>query len=282
MSLSSATNRVVYTGNGVASTFSITFDIFDDDHIAVYKETISDGTVVLLVKTTDYTLNANLDILTLVAGALSSLYRLLIVRSVPLTQLTDIRNQGTFLPETHEETFDYLTMIDQQQQRQIDRSVKVAEADYAFDTILPRINDAAGKLLQVNASSDGFDLIEETDISATPGPPEIFGSLGSPRSIVSATGIVAGSNHMSVDATNQVIFVKGSIAGENIISANPQISDGTVVGMLMYILGADNSNYITLNHGNNLVLNGPWSSNNNNSLTLMWQGSDWTELNRKQ
>jgi len=279
MSLSVTTNRVVYTGNGSASSFSVTFAIFSQDHLVVLKETISTGAVSTLALTTDYTVNAALNSVTLVAGALSSLYRLLILRTVPLTQLTDIRNQGTFYPETHEQTFDYLTEIDQQQQRQVDRSLKVAEADYSFDPILPRV--AANKLFQINASANGINLIDEADVAATPAAPTIFGSTGTPRSIVAATGIVAASSHMSVSTTNQIIFVESSISGETIVSANPQIQGGTVIGQMMFLVGADDTDYITLNDGTGLALNGPWSSLLTNVLTLFWNGTVWCEMGRK-
>lgn len=45
----------------------------------------------------------------------------------PLTQATDIRNQGGFFADTHEDKFDDLTMIDQQQQDEIDRALKLSE-----------------------------------------------------------------------------------------------------------------------------------------------------------
>jgi hypothetical protein len=59
------------------------------------------------------------------ASALTDGYALTIVRQVPITQETDLRNQGSFFAETHEDVFDRLTMVAQQLQEQIDRSAKL-------------------------------------------------------------------------------------------------------------------------------------------------------------
>ncbi len=45
---------------------------------------------------------------------LQSNYSLVIVRDLDIVQETDLRNQGTFFAEVHEDAFDYLTMIIQQ------------------------------------------------------------------------------------------------------------------------------------------------------------------------
>jgi hypothetical protein len=55
---------------------------------------------------------------------------------VDLTQPTSIRNQGAFFPEIHENVFDRLTMIDQQQQEQLDRSLHIPSGS-SVSTVLP-------------------------------------------------------------------------------------------------------------------------------------------------
>ncbi|WP_251279096.1 hypothetical protein, partial [Enterobacter hormaechei] len=47
---------------------------------------------------------------------------ILIVRVVPLDQPTDITNQGAFLPEIHEDAFDYRVM---QMQQTADGNIKL-------------------------------------------------------------------------------------------------------------------------------------------------------------
>ncbi|WP_282460093.1 hypothetical protein, partial [Mycoplasmopsis arginini] len=65
-------------------------------------------------------------------------------------------------PETHEDTFDKLVMLDQQQQDEIDRSVKLPEtvSGSDFDTTLPSdILDSADKVPVMNATGDGFAAV---------------------------------------------------------------------------------------------------------------------------
>lgn len=124
--------------------------------------------------------------------------------------------------------------------------------------------------------------IGPTGATGPPGStlPTVFGSLAGGRSIVAGTGIVSASSHMSTSASYQLIFVIGSLAGENIITANPQIEAGTTVGMKMLIKGPPSGGYITLNNGNGLKLDGPWSSQDN-SLSVTYDGTDWSEDSRK-
>lgn len=113
------------------------------------------------------------------------------------------------------------------------------------------------------------------------GAPTVFGSTGTPRSVVAATGITSGASHMSTTVNWQNIFVVGSISGESDISANPQISNGTLAGQQeMTIIGTNDSDFILLEDGNGLRLTGPWRSYNGAILRLLWNGTVWTELYR--
>lgn len=171
MSLSSATNRNDYTGNGSVDTYSYTFKVFSEDHLVVTVRD-TDDVETTLTKTTHYTVSGvgstNGGSVALVAGAfdwlnvgndLKSGYKLTIRRVVPLTQETDIRNAGTFYPATHEDQFDKQVMISQQQQDDLDRSVTLPETVTSsdFDPTLPSdILDSANKVPMVNATGDGF------------------------------------------------------------------------------------------------------------------------------
>lgn len=140
MTVASATNRNNYDGNGTADTFAYSFKIFDQSHLLVTVMNDSTGVETTLAITTQYTVTGvgdpNGGNVVLVddgsdwidaSGDLDTGYSLTIRRVVPLTQETDIRNQGDFFPEAHEDQFDLLVMIDQQQQDEIDRSLKLNE-----------------------------------------------------------------------------------------------------------------------------------------------------------
>lgn len=168
--ISSSTSRSTYTGNGNVDTYSYGFRIFSNTDLLVTVRNTSDVETTLVL-TTDYTVTgvgsssgnvvlvnssqAWLD----ADGDLKSGYILTIRRVRPLTQDTDIRNQGQFYPETHEDTFDHLVMIDQQQQDELDRSMKLPEtiSSSDFDPTFPTgLIDNPGASFIVNDTGDGF------------------------------------------------------------------------------------------------------------------------------
>src|SRR3954470_9801134 len=124
MTIQSDISRNDYLGNGVTSSYSYTFSIDDEDDIRVIVRD-DDGLEEVLVLTTDYTVAGVGDSgggsITLLGGPLESGCGLTIRRIVDITQLADIRSLGDFYPEVHEDVFDKLTRIDQQQQDEIDR-----------------------------------------------------------------------------------------------------------------------------------------------------------------
>lgn len=163
MSLSSATSRNDYTGTGLLDEYDYTFRIFAETDLLVTQRD-DEGVETTLDLEDDYTVDGVGDsgggTITLVAGALASDYTLSIRRVRPLTQETDIRNQGSFFPETHEDAFDHAMMVDQQQQDEIDRTIKIAEtldpADFDL-TLGADVADQAGRSIIVNEDGDGFE-----------------------------------------------------------------------------------------------------------------------------
>lgn len=53
------------------------------------------------------------------SGVLKSGYSITIARVVPLTQITNVRGEGRYNPEIHENEYDLLCMADQQIQAQV-------------------------------------------------------------------------------------------------------------------------------------------------------------------
>lgn len=167
MTISSTTNRNDYTGTSSLDVYAYTFRILAQSDLLVTVRNTSDVETTLTINT-DYTVSGvgssgggNVTLVNgsqawLTAGNLTTGYVLTIRRVRPLTQSTDIRNQGTFYPEGHEDAFDHLVMIDQQQQDEIDRSVKISEtanpAD--IDTTIPF--PSAGLAIGWNQDEDGL------------------------------------------------------------------------------------------------------------------------------
>lgn len=166
MSLSSSTSYVRYTGNGATSVYSYTFRIDSDADIRVIKITnATPAAVTVLTLTTDYTVsgvgNASGGNVTLGAGSLTSGYKLLLRRKLQLIQETDISNEGTYYASEHEDVFDNLTFIDQQQQYSIDRAVQLPESvdTAAFDPTLPLdVAGSSNKVPVLNSDGTGFAL----------------------------------------------------------------------------------------------------------------------------
>lgn len=173
VSISSTTNRMDYVGNGAVDTYAYSFRIFDDSHLQVTVRSTDDEETTLVLDT-DYTVTgvgsgSGGNVVLVDAdqawldsdGDLLTDYVLTIRRVVPLTQTTDIRNQGEFFPETHEDAFDMQCMQNQQQQDQLDRSVRlpvtVDPDDVSGELPLP----SAGLGLCWNAEEDGLTNCSE-------------------------------------------------------------------------------------------------------------------------
>lgn len=124
-------------------------------------------------------------------GDLDSGWEASILGLMPITQETDIRNEGEFLKEVIETQFDKCIAIDQQQQNQIDRSLKLPPSEEwssgatTVPTIPQRANkypfwDADGKLTavaNVDAGSLNISAFMEAMMPALDAA-EVFDYLG--------------------------------------------------------------------------------------------------------
>lgn len=164
MTLSNAVSREpTYTGNGATSVYAFTFPVFASSELQVTKATNDTTPVVTtLVLTTDYTVTLSSTSLpsagsiTLVAGNLTSGYKLSIRRVRPFTQANDLVNEGAFFAATHESEFDKLVMQDQQNADDNARSLRLPEVESgtALATILPDATTRASKYLFWDSSGN--------------------------------------------------------------------------------------------------------------------------------
>jgi hypothetical protein len=94
---------------------------------------------------------------------------------------------------------------------------------------------------------------------------------------ISSTGITA------LQGADEDIYVD-TASGEVDVTANPQISAGTVDGQTMRIIGTSDADYIKLEDGDGLRLNGPWLSYESSVLSLRWDaaGTRWQEVSRSE
>lgn len=116
MTVSTVVDHNDYTGNGVTTSFPYTFRIFKKTDLAVSIVDL-DENITVLVLDTDYTVtnaggyNGGNVVLT---APLANGWQISIARELEPTQETDLRNQGKFFAEVHEDAFDKLTMLIQQ------------------------------------------------------------------------------------------------------------------------------------------------------------------------
>ena len=185
MTVASSTDRATFPGNGIAQIFPLPFRFFANSEIQAWLVTNATGALTALTLGTHYTLSgagdpevdgnptSELTMLT----APTSLQSLFVQRVIPLTQPTDIVNQGRFLPEIHENVFDRLTMLMQQAIGESEGAIRVAIGDPEPARLAPAVSranqlmgfDSAGNPIAVAPTSgDASDLAMNLASSADP------------------------------------------------------------------------------------------------------------------
>lgn len=130
MTVQSTNRENTYTATGTDSSYEYTFKIFDKTELRVTTRDLV-GVETLLVVDVGYTVTGVGEVLggtvVLTAGNLTAGHIITIRRDPDLTQKTDLRNQGSSWPANIEKEFDRSRMIDQAQQTEIDRSMKLPD-----------------------------------------------------------------------------------------------------------------------------------------------------------
>lgn len=157
MTVPSTPSRNDYIGTGLLDAYDFSFRITSEADLLVTKQDTL-GVSTTLTYPTDYTVTGVGDFpggtITLTAGNLPTGYLLAIRDDPALVQTSDIRNQGDFFPEIHEDAFDYVTRIVKSQQDTLDRAVKLSETTTGVSTELPA--PEAGYSIVWNATADGL------------------------------------------------------------------------------------------------------------------------------
>lgn len=114
MTVATTTRTITYAGNGTLTVFTYPFKLIAEGHVLVTIIVDSTGIGTTQVITTDYSVsNVGVDAggnITMVTAPASG-ESLVIERLPPLLQLTDLRNQGTFQPQTLEDALDLIVMM---------------------------------------------------------------------------------------------------------------------------------------------------------------------------
>lgn len=174
MSISTTTNRVSYNGDGVTTVFPYAFLILANTDLEVIETVIATGVETVKTLTTHYTVSGagtgsgNVTMLTAPASGV----RLTIRRVMPRTQLVDYVENDSFPAETHEQALDKLTMIVQELDTTVSRSLRQPKGDSADVGYLPAKVTRASKYLAFDVdgnpiASEGTNGVAASSFMAT-------------------------------------------------------------------------------------------------------------------
>jgi len=158
MTVATITNKTADFAAGVVS-LPFLFPIFDQDDIDVILVDSTTLVETTLVRGTDYSVTLLYDgagggTVTLVS-AIPTGSTGYVKRVLDETQEIDLKNQGDWFPEQHEEAFDRAVMLIQQLQEQVDRAMLTDNAGTRYDAENLRIGNLADGVASTDAASLG-------------------------------------------------------------------------------------------------------------------------------
>lgn len=165
MTISSTTSRWEYTGDGSNTGFAVNNKFFADSDLEVYE----DG--VLQTLTTHYTVtgagNDAGGTVTFVSAPANSA-EVTIIRNVPDTQTTDLPAAGAFPSTSVEDALDRRTVVSQQGDEALSRSLKFLSTDQNLPSAqLPALASLKGKALTFNSSTGAPEATAFADINVS-------------------------------------------------------------------------------------------------------------------
>jgi len=208
MTVSSTNTKNSYSGDGSTTIFAYTFKIFDDDDITVILRTDATGGETVQTKTTDYTVsgvgNAGGGNITFGTAPASGI-TVVLIRETAQTQTTDYTPNDPFPAASHEDALDKLTLIVQDQQEALDRSIKISKTNtITSPEFTVGASDRANRIFAFDSSGDlsvtqEIGTYQGTDATITTSP-------YSERDIIKST--TAG------ELNNVYICTAASVAGD--------------------------------------------------------------------
>lgn len=235
MTISTTVNKNSFNGNDSATTFDTTFKFFDSTELTVILTDTGDLDTTL-VESTDYTVSggdgSTGTITYPVSGdPLATGEVLTVIRDVPTTQDLDLLNGGAWNPEEVEKALDRLTMIVQQLEELLDRSVVAAPSDVAPNMVLPNAATRANGFLGFDANGDASVVTDvlPSEVTTTP-----FG-----ESLVNSANAASALTTLGASAFGQTwIGLANSAAGASNLNA-AVLTSNTFTGVQRWSKGAN-------------------------------------------
>lgn len=174
MTISTTTNRVTYTGNGVTVAFSFPYAFFAQADLVVVETIIATGVQTVKTLTTHYTISGSVDALghyssggTVTANtAPASGKTWTIYRDPTATQTTDLVENDPMPAESLEAALDYQTMLNQRTRDLVNRSLRQPDGDSTAMAVLPSKVDRASKYAAWDANGNMVGLTDLTAATA--------------------------------------------------------------------------------------------------------------------
>ena len=160
MTVSSATNKVSYSGNGSTTVFAYAFPITTDADLKVYIRVTATGAETLKTLTTHYTVSgagtASGGNVTFTTGNTpASGSTVVIIRDVPATQSLDLVENDSFSAESLEGSLDRVIMVSSDVKEELARSIKLSRTNTMTSTEFTNsATDRASKVLSFDSSGE--------------------------------------------------------------------------------------------------------------------------------
>lgn len=208
MTLSTTSSRIDYAGDGSTTVFAVPFKFFANSDISAALRTDATGAEVLWVEGTDYTLTgAKLPAGgTLTATTAPATGTTLVIKRIgPEVQETDLPAGGALPSDAIENQLDYLTMLAQQLQEQINRVAALAQTSPTTGLTFPE--PSADDVIGWNTAGDNL----ENKTPSAGGGGSVTSVFGRTGDVVAATGDYKADQ---IDETAGLIFFTPTEAGK--------------------------------------------------------------------
>ena len=158
-SINAITRKVSYSGSAGVGPYAFTFEILDQNDVAVYKNTTS------LTLTTDYTVTINANgtgSVTLVVAATAA-DTIVILGARDIERTTDFVTAGDLRAESLNEQLDSLVIFDQQIDERVDRAIRAPAYDpTGINMTLPSKETRADKIVKFDTEGN-VDVASASD-----------------------------------------------------------------------------------------------------------------------
>lgn len=218
MTVTSENYRNTYSGNGSTTVFAYTFRILDESEILATL-VASDGTEAAQTITTHYTVSGvgdagggNVTMLTAPASGET----LVLTRNMSFLQETDYTENDNFPAVSHEDALDRLTMQNQQQQEELDRTFKLSVGVTGVTASVP--SPVAGRGLKWN---DAGTALENTDND----PDSIASAAASSASAAASSASSASSSATAASNSATAAANSATLAASNTIDISGMTAD---------------------------------------------------------